>query len=106
MLCLFGVYILQAGSVKQPRRADVGLVPTGKPVASYAKLPLSFEVTLGQTDKQVKFLSRGPGYTLFLAGNEMALELQKPEVRSRQSATRQVATMKALPRKENGERRD
>src|SRR5690348_13599813 len=32
----------------------------------YAKLPLSFEANSGQTDPQVKFLSRGHGYTLFL----------------------------------------
>jgi hypothetical protein len=37
---------------------------------SYGKLPLSFEANHGQTDAQVKFLSRGPGYTLFLTGDE------------------------------------
>ncbi|HSD51918.1 MAG TPA: hypothetical protein VLG48_10970, partial [Candidatus Methylomirabilis sp.] len=33
---------------------------------AYGKLPLSFEVNRGQTDSQVKYLARGPGYTLFL----------------------------------------
>jgi hypothetical protein len=33
---------------------------------SYGKLPLSFEANQGQTDPQVKFLSRGKGYSLFL----------------------------------------
>lgn len=32
----------------------------------YGKLPLAFEANTGQTNNQVKFLSRGPGYTLFL----------------------------------------
>src|SRR5437879_3529439 len=34
---------------------------------SYGKLPLSFDANRGQTDSQVRFLSRGTGYTLFLA---------------------------------------
>src|SRR5687768_8566470 len=37
---------------------------------AYGKLPLSFELNRGQTDPQVKFLSRGPGYTLFLTATE------------------------------------
>src|SRR5712692_5707796 len=45
-------------------------------VESYGKLPLSFEANQGQTDQQVKFLSRGPGYTLFLTGNEAVLALR------------------------------
>ncbi|PYY08316.1 MAG: hypothetical protein DMG69_15010 [Acidobacteria bacterium] len=35
-------------------------------VENYGKLPLSFEANVGQTSRQVKFLSRGQGYTLFL----------------------------------------
>jgi hypothetical protein len=46
-----------------------------------AKLPLSFEPNLGQADPRVKFLARGPGYTLFLTEDEAALVLQKPGVR-------------------------
>jgi Beta-propeller repeat len=48
-------------------------------VAAYGKLPLSFEANQGQTDAQVKFLSRGSGYTLFLTGHEAVLALQKAE---------------------------
>jgi hypothetical protein len=44
--------------------------------ASYARLPLSFELNQGQTDAQVKFLARGAGYTLFLASDEAVLTLQ------------------------------
>ena len=40
------------------------------------KLPLSFEVNLGQTDAHVKFLSRGRGYSLFLTGDEAVLTLR------------------------------
>src|SRR5260370_9030376 len=47
-------------------------------VGSYGKLPLSFEVNQGQTDPQVKFLSRGRGYALFLTGDEAVLSLLGP----------------------------
>jgi len=44
----------------------------------FGKLPLSFEANHGQTDPQVRFLSRGNGYTLFLTPTEAVLALQKP----------------------------
>ena len=46
---------------------------------AYGKLPLSFEVNCGQTDAEVRFLSRGSGYTLFLTAGEAVLTLSKPE---------------------------
>src|SRR3970282_389544 len=46
---------------------------------TYGKLPLAFEVNQGQTDSQVKFLSRGRGYTLFLTPTEAVLALRKPQ---------------------------
>jgi Beta-propeller repeat len=45
---------------------------------AYARLPLSFEVNEGQTHEDVKFLSRGSGFTLFLTSNEMVLSLRQP----------------------------
>ena len=44
---------------------------------SYGKIPLSFEANRGQTDSAVKFVSRGPGYTLFLTPTEAVLALRK-----------------------------
>jgi hypothetical protein len=45
----------------------------------YGRLPLSFEANRGQTDPQVKFVSRGQGYTLFLThSGEAVLALRKP----------------------------
>jgi Beta-propeller repeat len=40
------------------------------------KLPLSFEANCGQSYPQVKFISRGAGYTLFLGATEVLLGLQ------------------------------
>lgn len=53
----------------------------GKPqvLAAYSKLPLNFEANQGQTDRQVKFLSRGRGYTLFLTPTEAVLSLMSPQ---------------------------
>lgn len=45
----------------------------------YGELPLSFEANQGQTDKQVNFLSRGNGYTLFLTPGEAVLSLAAGE---------------------------
>jgi CSLREA domain-containing protein len=47
----------------------------------YGKLPLSFEANEGQTDQQVKFLSHGPGYGLFLTSGGLVLTLQEPKSR-------------------------
>jgi len=46
---------------------------------SYGKLPLHFEANQGQTHKDVRFLSRGPGYGLYLTGNEAVLVLSTPD---------------------------
>ena len=46
---------------------------------SYGKLPLTFEANAGQTDKRVRFISRGSGYGLFLTGDAAVLALDKAE---------------------------
>ncbi len=45
---------------------------------SYGKLPLGFEINQGQTNGEVKFLSRGAGYTVYLTPTEAVLSLNKP----------------------------
>jgi hypothetical protein len=50
-----------------------------KMVEGYGKLPLHFEVNTGQADQQVKFLSRGRGYSLFLTANQAVLSLNSPQ---------------------------
>ncbi len=46
--------------------------------ANFAKLPLSFEANVGQTDAQVDFLTRGPGYALYLSATEATMVLSPP----------------------------
>ena len=57
-------------------------------VKNYGKLPLSFEANRGQTDPQVKFLSRGPGYTVFLTSTEAVLALHGSEGRPTHASPR------------------
>jgi len=65
--------------------ANTRTAPPGNRKLVYAHLPLSFEPNQGQTDEQVKFLSRGAGYTLFLTRDEAVLTLQKPAPRNQES---------------------
>src|SRR6266436_2192110 len=53
---------------------------------SYGKLPLHFEANRGQTDKDVHFLSRGPGYSLHLTAGEAVLVLSKPNADAKRDA--------------------
>jgi len=46
--------------------------------ALYSQLPLMFEPNRGQTDPQVKFMSRGSGYGLFLTEKAAVLTLSHP----------------------------
>src|SRR6266516_2876737 len=53
-------------------------------IESYGKLPLSFEANQGQTHKDVRFLSRGPGYSLYLTASEAILVLLRPNSEGKQ----------------------
>jgi hypothetical protein len=43
---------------------------------TYGELPLGFEKNQGQTDPEVRFLTRGNGYSLFLTSNEAVLAVR------------------------------
>jgi Beta-propeller repeat len=81
---------------------------------AYGKLPMRFEANAGQTDAEVKFLSRGSGYSLFLTQAEAVLALSKRKSKTeagRQSVVRmkfgganpepQLEGADALPGKSN-----
>jgi hypothetical protein len=54
----------------QKGSANVNVIREKKILERYGKLPLTFERNQGQSDPNVKFLSRGGGYTLFLTQDE------------------------------------
>jgi Beta-propeller repeat len=60
---------------------------------SYGKLPLQFEANRGQTDKDVHFLSRGPGYSLYLTAGEAVVVLAKPNPRAKHDAKAPVKSV-------------
>src|SRR5262245_28158107 len=45
---------------------------------TYGHIPMQFEANLGQTDPNVKFFARGPGYTVFLTPSEAVLVMRSP----------------------------
>lgn len=50
--------------------------------AGYGRLPMHFEPNVGQTADEVKFVARGPGYTLFLTADEAVLALRQGQPHS------------------------
>jgi len=93
---VWGGHWMQAlGTQQRAARNAAAAIPT--PVKSklsetsrwhdvYAQLPLTFEANQGQTDRRVKFLSRGDGYALFLTRDEAILALRRSG-KPRQSAS-------------------
>jgi hypothetical protein len=85
-----------AGTLSAAQQSGAGALPgTSAPLnarvqASYGKLPLGFEANQGQTSSEVKFVSRGKGYTAFLTAGGMVLAL-RPSQPVPVSATGNVA---------------
>jgi hypothetical protein len=79
IILLLTFTLTDSAAAEAPPKHPSGKVPIVKKqvVETYGKLPLSFEANRGQTDAQVKFLSRGPGYTLFLTPGEAVLAVRK-----------------------------
>jgi photosystem II stability/assembly factor-like uncharacterized protein len=69
--------IFVGAQIEQPAPA-VESSTNAKIAKRFGELPLRFEINNGQTDPRVKFVSRGPGYDLFLTAAEAVLSLRKP----------------------------
>src|SRR6266550_3645421 len=61
----------------------------------YDRLPISFEENVGQSAREVSYLSRGRGFELFLTPEEAVLALQNPVPRDL-SPRHRFATLRAL----------
>src|SRR5580704_2988054 len=69
----------QAPSSKQQADSTVHAAGQKAAAAKALSLPLFFEANKGQSDPQVRFLTRGSGYTMFLTPAETVLsESQAP----------------------------
>src|SRR5439155_20562994 len=62
-----------AGGAPNPGFAAQPIAP--RPSAQFFGLPMQFEKNAGQTDSQVDFLARGPGYALFLTPTQAVFSL-------------------------------
>src|SRR5438046_8317573 len=56
--------------------ASAQISAASSPSAQVFGLPMQFEKNAGQTDPQVEFLARGPGYTLFLTPTQAVFSLK------------------------------
>jgi len=72
MLFLTGAPASVANSQTQRLQAA-----SARPPVVLSAVPLSFESNVGQTNRQVQFLSRGSGYSLFLTPGEVVLNLEQ-----------------------------
>src|SRR6266571_3504190 len=71
--------VLVSRSPRMPARGSMSAVAKQRIVTAYGKLPLVFEANRGQSNEQVKFLSRASGHTVFLTATETVLSTDKPE---------------------------
>jgi hypothetical protein len=87
---LFGVFPVrandQAAAPQSRSTARNQLVSQAKVLELMGQLPLSFEPNNGQVDGRVKFLSRGPGYNVFLTDSGAVLSIKNPAPKARASA--------------------
>ena len=72
---VLAVLVVSAPLAAQQASAAKTLPPLQRN-SNYGQLPLTFEVNQGQTASQVKFLSRGKGYSAFLTAGGMVLGLR------------------------------
>src|SRR5882672_6346562 len=76
MVLLFGAVVSSAQQPPEQVVPQGAAAQTQRASGSYAALPLTFEANQGQTSPQVKFLSRGKGYTAFLTAGGIVLSLR------------------------------
>lgn len=75
--CLAFVHRNLARSAKLEARSNDSSALSTQIGTQYGRLPLSFEVNMGQTDPQVQFLAHGYGYELFLTHRDAVLALRR-----------------------------
>ena len=61
-----------------PRKNDLKQTPPSPLDDAYGKIPLTFEANQGQVNGEVKYLSRGTNYNLFLTSSEAVISLPAP----------------------------
>ncbi|HLE82116.1 MAG TPA: hypothetical protein VJA25_12590, partial [Dehalococcoidia bacterium] len=91
-----GVLFQAPWAVVPVARNDLDPSNKAQALETYGNLLMSFEANQGQADAQVKFLSRGGGYRLFLTASEAVLYVSKPAA-SKTSYQTDLTPMSADP---------
>lgn len=81
---IFTILTSRAQERPTPTSARMGPSHGGEINSNYGNAPLMFEANQGQSDSQVKFLSQGNGYSVFLTAGGMILALRPSETTSPQ----------------------
>jgi hypothetical protein len=76
---IFSIFMSQAQETPKPISPPTGSLHGGQINPSFGNQPVMFEANQGQIDPQVKFLSRGSGYSAFLTAGGMVLTLRASE---------------------------
>ncbi len=78
-LCLALALALMATSCSPPAPSafEQGSLGKAEQSQAYGQLPLVFEANRGQSDSEVRFLSRGNGFTAFLTPSEVVVALRR-----------------------------
>ena len=88
--------IVRPEKIAPPTLPKTAAEASARGKSAFGKLPLTFELNQGQADKQVKFLSPGKGYNLFLTGTEAALSLRKGDGAMRRNGAKKLSAHSAL----------
>src|SRR6185369_5211522 len=74
--CLFVSSSAQRASDTRLKAPAPDVAQERAALSNYGKLPLSFERNAGQVSKDVRFLARGPGFSLYLTERDALLALR------------------------------
>ena len=90
--------VLHHNPAPRPAIVPSGVAVSQAPIlATYGKPPLAFEANQGQTDAQVKFLSRGSGYTLYLTSDEAVLTLRSGSPKAKGKGQKAEVAERTVP---------
>jgi hypothetical protein len=85
VIALTSAFLIGASAITARTAEDVLTValpgPTPRVESSFNRQRLVFEPNVGQTDAEVEFLARGPGYQLFLTATEAVMVLNSRTAR-------------------------
>ncbi len=83
-------YTAKLANAKSPSSGPSAATKPARPNLNktYGNLPLSFEANSGQTDTNVKYVARGPGYNIFLTPAEAVLVFRPADKNSKEAAAK------------------